>query len=640
MRKLLIPITMLFTALPLIGQVDEIRPVFIEAESHYLFGEYELAKPLYLKLNEYLPGNANIKYKIGNCYLNIPGEKEKAIPFLQEAVTNASYEARPELFRETRAPLDALFSLATAYRINNQFDRALQTYTTLKDMLSEEGDMVNMDFIDQQIEACSIAADMIREPVKFIKKDMAPYLNPGAVASSPAVSGDENTMVFTEQRGLENAIFHVRKELGVWQEPADITRQLGDGGDCLSSSLNFDGTVLYLYKNDQFDGNIYMSEFDGNIWAPIRILNSNINTKYYESHASVSADGKRLYFTSNREGGEGGLDIYVSEIDSDGEWGAPVNLGKSVNTPFNENTPFITGNDSILYFSSEGHITMGGYDLFRSVKQEKEWKAPENLGYPLSTADDDLFFQPVNEGENGYYSIQTETGNREKRIHYITMGEDPGSYIFEIKGTITLSDTIIEFTRDFMVLLTLRDSGDTLDISFPNKSTGFYHFRVKPDAYRLIWEGKGYLSQSINLEIRDNHPVTSRVIDILLEPDPDYIPEAIEKVDYSLMKIVDEIDSSVLVTDVFTRDVSESDATDSNVLYYTVQLHALYNPVDISFFKDLDVMVFYNNKDLFYRYVTGRFRTREEAYARRDELKRLGYPDDIFVQTVYIENQE
>jgi hypothetical protein len=638
MRILPLTITLLFTTLPLIGQVDEMRSVFTEAESHYLFGEYELANPLYLILNDYLPGNANIKYKIGNCYINIPGEQKKAIPFLEEAVMNASYEAKPESFRETRAPLDALFSLATAYRINNQFKLALDTYSRLNEELSEKGEMINMDFIDQQIEACNTALMMIEEPVKFIKRDMGSYLNPGSINSHPAVSGDGSSLVFTEQRGLENVIFYSRKVQGVWKEPVDITRQLGDARDCSSSSLNYDGTVLYLYKNDQYDGNIYVSEFDGTGWSGIRKLNKNINTKYYESHASVSMDGKRLYFTSNREGGMGGLDIYVSELNQRGEWGVPENLGKTINTPFNENTPFITADDSLLFFSSEGHYNMGGYDLFKAAKQGNGWKTPENLGYPLSTSDDDLFYQPFNQGANGYYSMYT--GYKEKRIQYITMGEDPGSYKFEIKGIITLSDTVIEFNKDFMVLLTLQDGGDTLDISFPNRTTGFYHFQVKPDAYHLIWKGKGYLSQSKSLEIKENQKATSEVIDILLEPDPDYTPEVVEKVDYSQMKIVDEIDSSVLVTDVFTRDVSETDETDSNVLYYTVQLHALYNPVDISFFKDLDVMVFYNKKDLFYRYVTGRFRTRDEAYRRRDELKRLGYPDDIFVQTVYVENQE
>ncbi len=124
--------------------------------------------------------------------------------------------------------------------------------------------------------------------------------------------------------------------------------------------------MLFLYKTDNFDGNIYSSEYVDGTWTPIKKLNKNINTKYYESHASVSANGKKLYFTSNRDGGQGGLDIYLSEKDASGDWGPAINLGSTVNTKYNEDTPFITINDSLLYFSSEGHKGMGGYDIFRS----------------------------------------------------------------------------------------------------------------------------------------------------------------------------------------------------------------------------------------------------------------------------------
>ncbi len=115
---------------------------------------------------------------------------------------------------------------------------------------------------------------------------------------------------------------------------------LNAGEDCSTCALNTDGTELFLYKTDMFDGNIYSSRYVNDKWTPIVKLNKNINTKFYESHASVSADGKRLFFTSNREGGQGGLDIYVSEKDTAGEWGVPVNLGTAVNTPYNEDNPF------------------------------------------------------------------------------------------------------------------------------------------------------------------------------------------------------------------------------------------------------------------------------------------------------------
>ena len=169
-------------------------------------------------------------------------------------------------------------------------------------------------------------------------------------------------------RGKANALFFSKKERGKWQKPFDITAELYAGDDCSSCSLNADGTELFLYKTDTYDGALYSSNFVNGNWTPIKKLNGFINTKYYESHAAVSADGKKLYFTSNREGGQGSLDIYVSEKDSTGDWGPAVNLGTMINTPFNEDTPFITENNSELFFSSEGHNTMGGYDNFKSQK--------------------------------------------------------------------------------------------------------------------------------------------------------------------------------------------------------------------------------------------------------------------------------
>src|SRR5665648_481194 len=136
------------------------------------------------------------------------------------------------------------------------------------------------------------------------------------------------------------------------------------GTDCRTTSLNSDGTELYLFKNDNFDGNIYVTRFENGRWTPVTKLNKNINTRFYESHASVSPDGKKLYFTSNREQSLGELDLWVSEKDATGEWGVPANLGNTVNTPYNEETPFISKDGKTLTFSSEGHNSMGGYDIF------------------------------------------------------------------------------------------------------------------------------------------------------------------------------------------------------------------------------------------------------------------------------------
>ncbi|MBN1387267.1 MAG: PD40 domain-containing protein [Bacteroidales bacterium] len=632
MHKSILSVIMLICTLNVFAQNDDLRDIYLEAESHYLFGEYELANPLYLILDDYMADNANIKFKIGNCFLHIPDEKTKAIPYLEEAVENASYYANPGSFRETRAPLEAYFALASAYRINYEFEKAMETYARLKELMSDREMLENADFIDQQMSACRTAMTFLEKPVEFNKQNLGPGINLGSVNINPAVSGNGNTLVYTEKRGLENTIYFIRKNGGEWGEPVDITAQLGGETDCASNSLNIDGTELYLYKNDDFDGNIYMSSFENGKWSEIKKLNRNINTRFYESHACVSPDGSKLYFTSNRDGGEGGLDIYVAEKNSRGEWGEAKNIGPVINTPFNEDTPFITMNGSALYFSSEGHVNMGGYDIFSSRQVGGVWSSPSNEGYPLNTPDDDLFLNPVNNGQNAYYSMVK--GYKEKDLFYLELDKKQSLPTFEIKGTLSLRDTTIEFNDDYRIILYSITEEDTIDIGYPNKSTGLYSFIVKPDEYLLTYEGLAYLSVTEKVTILHDHPSKEEIINITLEPDPDYVAEKVRKIDFTKVQVIDAIDSSILVTDVIVRDVSDSDSSNTEVLYYTVQLMALYNPVDVSFFEYADVTVVYNEDDKFYRYTTGRFDAKEEAYRRRDELIRLGYPDDLWVKTV------
>lgn len=538
----------LLSAVPLSAQKkSELKAIWLEAQSHYLYEEYELANPLYLILNDLIPGNANIKYKIGNCYLNILDEKQKAIPFLEAAVKNTSYDSKTDKLKETRAPLDAYFSLGNAYRIANMLDSATLTYQMFRRLVSEAGEMENQDFINQQMQACNIALEQMKTPVLVSVKPYKEYLNQGSVNDRPVMSFDGNTMAYTERRGLESVVYVTRREGESWGTPTDITAQSMMGTDCHTSSLNDDGTELYLYKNDNYDGNIYVTKYTGGKWSPITKLNDFINTKFYESHASISADGKKLYFTSNRAGGIGELDIWMSERDATGDWGVPVNLGSTTNTPFNEETPFISKDGLTLTFSSEGHSSMGGYDFFKSVNVAGTWGKPVNLGYPLSTTDDDLGFQPFDDFAFGHYSLMT--GYKKKEIALVTFNPPYGD---ETADTTALADTV-----------------------------------------------------KMNF-------------------DPDSLP------------YISLSDTTAVITNLSFRDVKDSDADeDPDVLYYTVQVMALYNPVDPAYFDYAVITVYYTADDRFFRYTTGKFDTKLEAYIELSRLLRLGYPDDIFVKKVY-----
>jgi hypothetical protein len=615
---------------------SEKKKIFTQAETYFLYEEYKLANQLYIQLET--PDNMNIKYKIGTCYLNIAGEKEKSIPYLEEAVKDATYDAKTESFKEKRAPLDAYFSLAKAYIINGDFEKGLTTLQTFSKLSQEslaKGGMKNSDFIDQQIQDCKNAVELMKNPVIFSKKQMGSDFSLCPVNDNPAVSFDGSTIVYTERRGSLNSILFSKKAKGKWQPPVDITSELNAGEDCSSCSLNSNGTELFLYKTGNYDGEIYSSNYVNGHWTPIIRLNRNINTKFYESHASISSDGNKLYFTSNRDGGLGNLDIYVSEKDGLGDWGPAVNLGASINTPFNEDTPFITENDSVLYFSSEGHNSMGGFDIFKSNRKGTVWETPSNLGYPINTSDDDLFFQPWNNGLNAYYTMTT--GYKKRDIFLLGLVGPDVNILTEISGKISLSDTVLTYDDSFRIHLIDLTSGDTLDVAYPNKFSGLYNLFAVPGKYRIVFTGNGYFTQNLDTTIyKDDvdHPLN---VDITLIRDlsskrgnPVYA-----KINLNEIPKVAEIDPSILVKNLNVNDLNDEKINDSDILYYTVQIMALYNPVDVSYFKYItDIRVMYNEHDKFYRYTTGIFHTKEEAYALKSELIRKGYPDDLFIKKV------
>ncbi len=611
----------------------ELEEMFTQAESHYLFEEYELANPIYLSILSFEPDNCNILYKIGNCYLNIPDEKTKALEYLEKAVKNVSYDAKNQLFKEKRAPLDAYFSLGKAYMINNDLEKAINTFQVFQKLVKDsplKGEMQNIEFVDQQIEACKNAMKFQQNPVSFDKVKLPADFSQGSINDNPVISFDGNTIAYTERRGLSTAIFYSKRERGKWQPPVEITFEINAGEDCSTCALNYDGTELFLYKDDMKDGNIYSTTWKDGKWSPIKKMNKNINTKYYESHASISADGKKLFFTSNREDGND-LDIYISEKDASGDWGAPKMLPEEINTPFNEDTPFITISDSILFFASEGHNSMGGYDIFKSIKKDDKWGTPENLGYPINTTDDDRFFSPFNNGLNGYYSISTDY--KKKEIHYLSFIGPAFEQIFRISGSVSLSDSLARPDSSNIIYLVDLKKSDTLYITTPQEGSGSYSMNVSPGYYRIIFTGNKYITQNIDTLLDRNVPSDLITLNIVLKKEPE--PIVYEKIDLSHIPSAKSIDSTILVKDVKVADIGDTRVKDTDVLYYTVQVMALHNPVDISYFKHIsDMKVMYNDVDKFYRYTTGKFSTKEEAMARREELIKKGYPNDIFVKKV------
>jgi tetratricopeptide (TPR) repeat protein len=406
-KTALLLITALLT-FPLYSQENkQLQNTFLEAEYFFMNEDYSDAINYYLQIYSELPDNANIALRIGVCYLNMPGKKDISLKYLEAAIKNMSAKHKEGTLKQITAPYDALYELAKAYRINYNFDKAKEMYLRYREILLPD-DRENIEFIDHEIKVCDMAKTLISNPVTFSEENMGELFNDDKPNFNPVISADGKSFAFMSSLKFYDAIMYTRMFNGKWAGPVNIYAELQIDGDINISSLSKEGRLLFLSRDDNNNSDIYSSAFDGTVWSPVTKLNKNINTKYWESHAFISEDGNQLIFASDRPGGYGGLDLYIS-LKTNGDWGPPVNMGSEINTQFNEDRPFFTNRDKILIFCSQGHENMGGYDLFKSELQpNSSWKRPENIGYPLNTPDDNTYFMPSGDGKSGYLFLNKE----------------------------------------------------------------------------------------------------------------------------------------------------------------------------------------------------------------------------------------
>lgn len=384
--------------------MKNLQETFVQAEYFFINEDYTDALQGYLQLLERLPDNAYIAYRAGVCYLNIPGMKDPAAGYLETATRKMSSRIREGRITQTAAPYDALFQLGIAYRINHGFDKAKEAFEKYRTTLLKE-DRKNISFIDHEIKVCENAKNFIGKPVDLILTNIGEIFNDESDEFNPVISADGRSFMYMKSMPFYNAVMYSRLVDGNWIRPVNITMDLMTDGDIFISSLSSDGKILFLSQDDDFNSDILYSTFDGTRWSGAVKLNKNINTKYWESHAYVTEDGNTLIFASDRPGGSGGLDLYISRKEN-GDWGVPVNTGPEINTPFNEDRPSLVNDGKILFFASQNHDNMGGYDILRSeMKENGKWGKPLNPGYPFNTTDDDIFFSPVDKVSSGFVSL-------------------------------------------------------------------------------------------------------------------------------------------------------------------------------------------------------------------------------------------
>ena len=378
----------------------------------------------YLEADKFNSNNASLNYKIGKSYL-YSKYKLKSIPYLEKA-----YSLNPKVDPQIH------YFLGQAYHLNMQWDKAIEEFNTfLKNSTPNDKSDLFPD-PNKHIQECIVGKKLEQNPIRVFIDNVGADVNSPYPDYGPVISADESVMMFTSRRPNTTGgqrdpynnefmedIYISTNKTGKWGPAMNMGKPINTENHDANSGLSADGQKVLIYIGSN-NGDLFESELKGESWSKPDQMNKNINTPYHESSACYSPDGKSVYFVSDNpdNGGFGDRDMYISTKDQKGRWGKAVNLGPTLNTKYGEEGVFIHPDGKTLYFSSQGHETMGGYDIFKSVFDDKTktWSEPVNLGYPVNTTDDDVFFVISASGKHGYYSSFKETGYGEKDIYMIS----------------------------------------------------------------------------------------------------------------------------------------------------------------------------------------------------------------------------
>jgi len=352
--------------------------------------------------------------KLGYCYINT-GDFDNAIFYLKKSV---DYYTSINRLKKKEA-LDAMYYLATGYFMKYDFQRAKILYIQIRKYSNKK----QIKELNRKIIQCDSARVMLQNPKGFFVYQSG-IINSDFPDYCPVVSVSQEKIFFTSRRpgstgnkkdidGFEfDDIYSVDISNGNFSKPVKIDGFINTLTHEATASISFDGKTMFLYKSTSKDpGDIYVSKFINNKWSLPKRMDKPINSRFNETHASISPDGKHLYFTSDRKKGFGGLDIYQADLAADGSWENVRNMGEYINTPEDEEGPFLSPDGNTIYFSSKGHIGMGGYDIYKFHKlADGTWSKPVNMGFPLNTVNDDMFYIPTNNPEQAFYSSKQVGG--------------------------------------------------------------------------------------------------------------------------------------------------------------------------------------------------------------------------------------
>jgi Tol biopolymer transport system component len=465
------------------------------AEEFFNKNDFNSSLHLYQELDS-LNKDGNYDFQIAMCFINL-NNNSKALPYFEKCLTEAD-----------KYPPALRYFAGKTYHLSHRFDDAIIQYNFYREQLlrqnSKKKNAGPLADVDREIEICRFGKELVAHPLSIKISNLGPVINSEYPEYGALLSADEHQLVFTSNRpgttggqidqgdgmGLYyEDIYISRKTDSGWSKPENAGLPVNSEGNDASVSLTADGQKLILYRSGKGNlisansGDLYISTVRGSNWNAPERLPDAINSRSWEPSASISADERVLYFASNRDGGFGGTDIYLIRKLPNGEWAMPMNLGPEINTPEDEDSPFIHPDGQTLYFSSKGHRTMGGFDVFVSKfnMETRKWSGPENVGYPINTAHDDIHFTWSADGKRVYFSTIRPEGYGDKDIYFAEM-ETKETELVVIKGLVL--DSTSKKPLEATIRVTDKLTKELIGIFNSNSETGKYLV--------VLPEGKNY----------------------------------------------------------------------------------------------------------------------------------------------------
>lgn len=490
---------------------------------------YQLALPIYEVANQNHPNEPFIKYMYGKTSLYRSDKHADALTYLTEAYENNKKIDKIQL------------DLAMANHYNYKFDEALvfvNNYLAAKKLLPE--DRTQAELLKKYIEN---AKRYNATPTNAKIKNLGDPINTSEEEYVPVISADESMIVYTytgaKSKGGRVNAFGEKADVGVYLEDAYLSFKQNDtfqipkplenintNVNDAAISLSPDGQTLYVFRDNGDDhGDIYESKLIGEDFTTPVKLKGQINSFAWDGHCSVSEDGKTMYFSSERVGGFGGKDIYRATLLPDSTWGNVKNLGDSINSKYDEDSPFIHPDGLSLFYSSNGPKSSGGYDIFTSTMEpDSSFKTVENLGFPINTPDDDIYFVIAANGLRGYYS-SGKAGGRGLKDIYTVDTDFPGAKLkaYLVKGKVTSEGKPVEAT--FNIEVSSKDN-KAFKTSKSNVVSGNYLTTLPlGEKYKITFNYQSFKPQVFEFDVTQIAAYTEKIIDVKFDIPKDTMPK-------------------------------------------------------------------------------------------------------------------